>query len=176
MSSLTQVSELSALKQWASVPFISADVEDWQIDPSVVSDLERQFGPFDVDECVDEFRTNSHCINSRNEHDDCLVQNWAGLNVFCNGPFSKLEAILQRFLECKTASPRGTAAVFILPCWTQESFYKLFLAHPNVWRVVRRWPAGTPLFTAPIPAGLGGGRRFVGTTSWPVIAVRADPM
>eukprot|EP00976_Prorocentrum_cordatum_P036676 746220-Prorocentrum_minimum.AAC.1 len=126
-------------------------MEDWQIDPSVVSYLERQFGPFDVDECVDEFRTDSHCINSWNEHDNCLVQNWA-------------------------ASPRGTEAVFILPCWTQESFYKLFSAHPNVWWVVRRWPTDTPLFTAPIPAGLGGGRRFVETTNRPVIAVRADPM
>ena len=165
-----------ALRQWTNVPFISDDMEDWQIDPGVVRELERQFGLFDVDACVDKFRTNSHCIRSWNEEDNCLVQDWAGLNVFCNAPFSKLEQVLHRFLACKRASPRGTAAVFILPCWVQEPFYELFLANSDTLSVVRRWPAGSPLFTAPVPAGLGGGRRFVGTTSWPVIAVRASPM
>lgn len=164
-----------ALKEWSGVSMLDKDLEDHMLDHAEVESLESEFGVFTRDACVDKFRTNSHCTKSWNADDDCRKQDWSGQFIFCNGPFSLLLDILQHFLRCKTERPLGTAAIFILPCWPSADFFKLIMSLPKVFRVVRRWPAGSDLFTAPIPAGRGGGRRRVGPTRWPVVAVLAAP-
>ena len=151
------------------------DQEDWQLAPEVFAQLDFLFGPFAVDACVDAFRRNSHCSTSWTAEQDCMVQRWHGLTVFCNGPFSMLLPILQRFLVCKGEEPVGTAALFILPLWVGEPFLRLVYARTDVFRIVQRFPAGSALFSTPIPTHLGGGRRYAGPTRWPVIAVWASP-
>lgn len=153
----------------------TADREDWQLAPDIFAMLDFAFGPFMVDACTDAFRRNSHCAVSWTAAEDCMAQRWHGLTVFCNGPFSMLLPILQHFLLCKREEPVGTAALFILPLWTGEPFLDLVYARTDVFRVVRRFPVGTALFTTPVPTHLGGGRRYAGPTRWPVIAVWAGP-
>jgi hypothetical protein len=152
-----------------------ADREDWQLSPEVFADLDFAFGPFMIDACVDLFRRNSHCAVSWTARDDCMAQRWHGLTVFCNGPFSMLLPIVQRFLACKLEEPVGTAAMFIFPLWVGESFLDLVYSRPDVFRIVRRFPVGTALFSTPIPVHQGGGRRYAGPIRWPVIAVWAGP-
>ena len=163
------------LRKWSNVSLTDKDREDWQMATAVVAELDEEYGPFDVDGCTDQYRTNAHFAKSWNAEDDCEKQQWQGLNVFCNGPFSRLLQILRHAAECKRAQPVGTAALFIVPCWPTEAFYQYALGHPKMFRVVQRWPAGTPLFTAPVPAQLGGGRIYNGPTRWPVVALRMGP-
>jgi hypothetical protein len=151
------------------------DQEDWQLAPHVFAELDFLFGPFQVDACVDEFRRNAHCAMSWTAIQDCMLQRWHGLTVFCNGPFSMLLPILQHFLLCKSEEPVGTAAMFILPLWVGEPFLGLVYARSDVFRIVQRFPSGSALFSAPVPTHLGGGRRYAGPTRWPVIAVWAGP-
>jgi hypothetical protein len=165
----------SALEDWSNVHVLDKDLEDWQICPDEVQSLDEEFGPFDVDACTDIHRSNAHFGKSWNQAEDCLKQRWQGLNVFCNGPFSILEAIFQHALECKRDQPLGTAALLIAPCWPTAAFYKLAMAHPSLFQVVLRWEKGTPLFTATMPAAMGGGRIYNGPTQWPVVALRMPP-
>lgn len=154
---------------------VAADQEDWQLLSDAFRELDAVYGPFQVDACVDAYRTNAHCAVSWTEREDCLRQRWHGLTVFCNGPFSRLFEILTHFLRCKAEEPVGTAALFILPMWSGSDFMGLVHSHPRVFRVVARYPAGSALFSAPVPSHLGGGRRYVGPTRWPVLAVWAGP-
>lgn len=164
-----------AVKDWSNVSIMDKDMEDWQLLHEIFEDLQTNFGPFDVDACVDVLRTNSHCVRSWNEIDDCTKQDWAGLNVYCNGPFSKLLQITETFIKCKESCQVGTSAVFVVPCWPSEKFYQVMMSQPDRFKVVRRWPTGTPLFTAPVPIQLGGGRIYQGPTKWPVVAIRVGP-
>jgi hypothetical protein len=152
-----------------------ADQEDWQLMQHVFATFDHLYGPFMIDACVDEFRRNSHCARSWTAHDDCMKQQWHGLTVFCNGPFSMLLAIIMHFLKCKMEEPVGTAALFIVPVWVGEAYLALIYSRPDVFTVVARFPKGSALFTAPVPTHLGGGRRYAGPTRWPVIAVWAGP-
>jgi len=151
------------------------DGEDYQVLPERFEELDRLVGPFELDACVDRYRTNSHCRRSWNAEDDCRKQRWHGLTVWCNGPFSQLYEILVHFLRCKQEEPVGTAALFILPMWVPSDFMSLVHSRPDVFRVVARYPTGTALFTAPAPPNRGGGRRYLGPTRWPVLAVWAGP-
>lgn len=165
-----------ALHEWSGGPATADDHEDWQLDPVIVhDDLEDEYGLFDVDTCVDELRTNAHCARSWNRKDDCRKQNMGGLHVFMNGPFSELKSMLEHFVECKRQHPMGTSGVFVVPLWPTADFWLYVVGMPHVFRVVRRWPAGTELFTSPIPAHKGGGRRRCGPTRWPVVALRVGP-
>ena len=51
-------------------------------------------------------------------------QNWGGLHVFCNGPFSLLLDILSHFVKCKQRHPVGTTTLFIVPLWPTEKFWQ----------------------------------------------------
>ena len=156
-------------------PGVSLDTEDWQMSPDVFDYFDRWLGPFQYDACVDKYRTNSHCPRSWTAGDDCRRQRWHGLTVWCNGPFSLLYEILMHFLLCKAEMPVGTAALFILPLWVPSDFMTLVHSMPRTFQVVARFPAGSQLFTAPVPAHAGGGRRYVGDTRWPVVAVWVGP-
>jgi len=161
--------------RFMSAPGVASDRDDWQLMPAVFAELDAWLGPFQVDACVDSFRVNSHCARSWTAEDDCMRQRWHGLSVFCNGPFSRLHDILVHFLRCLGEEPVGTVALFILPLWVPSDFMSLVHSQPDVFRVVARYPPGSAMFTAPVPAHLGGGRRYVGPTRWPVIAVWAGP-
>ena len=167
---------LAALRRWSETPAMEKELEDWQLFPKIVhEDLEEEYGSFDRDACVDQYRTNTHCEHSWNEEDDCRRQNWGGLHVFCNGPFSILLSILMHFVECKLKHPVGTAAVFIVPLWPTADFWLYAMSKPKIFVVARRWPTGSELFTAQIPAHKGGGRKYNGPTRWPVVALRVNP-
>jgi hypothetical protein len=71
------------MKLWSGVSMTDKDMEDWQIVAPEVRSMDQDlFGPFDVDACVDEYRTNSHCKKSWNKKDNCVKQQWGGWNVF----------------------------------------------------------------------------------------------
>ena len=166
------LAELDACKKREVV---ERDLMDWQLDPVVVRELDQQFGPFLVDGACDLRGANSHFRMFWTAADDAAVKRWHGIRVWMNGPFGGLLPIVRRFLQCKAECQLGTSAMFIIPLWVEEDFYKLMRSLPQVFRVVRTWEAGTALFTAPVLSHVGSGRVYRGPTKWAVQAVWAGP-
>eukprot|EP00854_Cymbomonas_tetramitiformis_P016299 gene16299-biopygen16807 len=92
------------------------DIQDWRVRKSVFEKYQKQFGIFDVDACCDLAGHNRQV--DRYWH-DCLREQWRGLHVWCNPPYSSshltIEAVLRKYVEEWRADPDNTSAVFILP-------------------------------------------------------------
>jgi hypothetical protein len=101
-----------ALDGWKDSTKISLDKDDWQFSPEEVSELDEEFGPFVVDATSDVTGSNAHFARFWSMNDDCRLHDWAGLNIFCNLPFSIMLSILLHFLRCKLKSPLGTTYAF----------------------------------------------------------------
>ena len=107
----------------------------------------ESFGPFDVDACCDPKGANSHCTRFWS---DCLSEQWRGLFVWCNPPFTcprtSIESILTHFVSEWRADPEHTSAVFILPDF-QGSWRRLLKR--SGMRVVHVYPRGSSIFVTP---------------------------
>ena len=151
----------------------AVDDQDWRLSPSVFQLLSSLWGPFSVDACSDPLGRNSHCEVFWSALDSCLDRNWAGLHVYCNAPFRAVGAVLSHFLTCRASAPASTSAVFVLPVWLTESWWRLLAGGV----VVGLYPVGSCLFTLPdwrmasrrnpVP----GRRTSQGPTPWPVLMV-----
>ena len=128
---------------------VISDFDDWQLRTQEVVSLDVEFGPIEVDACCDEIGSNAHFVEFWSSTDDCRRHNWAGRTIYCNPPFSLMFSILLHFLKCKMSSPVGTSAMFVLPVWLSHDAVRMVLAMPEWFEVVRRYEAGTRLFTAP---------------------------
>ncbi|KAK3269703.1 hypothetical protein CYMTET_21871 [Cymbomonas tetramitiformis] len=149
------------------------DRDDWMLLPNLWRPLDVQFGPFTVDCCVSQHDANSFCRVGWTKEDDARVMDFRGHNCWGNLPFSGFLEIIQNFLRCKRQQQRGTAGTFLVPVWEGDPGYELVKSLPEVFKVVRRWPARSTLFTAPSPQG--GGRTFWGDTRWATMVVRCPP-
>ena len=165
------------LQAYRSLPWLSEDDQDWMMRRDAVVALDEEFGPFSVDGAVDIYRANAQFSTSWSALEDCRRMPFHSKRVYINPPFSGsvIEEVLEHFLVCKHECPVGTAAIFILPEWQQRPFWDTLIRHPHIFRVVRRWEAGSNLFTSPVPAHRGTGREYRGATRWPVVAVWARP-
>jgi hypothetical protein len=164
-----------AARAFRALPLLHEDSEDWCLARALVEELDREY-TFQVDACADMHRANAQFSSSWTALENCLLMRWHGLRVYCNAPFSMLLRVLQRFLQCKGECPVGTSALFIVPVWRDQPFYKLLEKFDGVvFECVRRWPQGAHLFTSPVPAHRGSGREFRGATRWPTEAWYAKP-
>ena len=93
-----------------------SDRQDWKLRADMFDYLNQEYGPFDVDVCCD--------LGGQNRQvnrfwSDCLKEEWRGLNVWCNPPFSSshitIEAVLRKYVEEWRKDPEHTSALFILP-------------------------------------------------------------
>ncbi|KAK3252890.1 hypothetical protein CYMTET_37851 [Cymbomonas tetramitiformis] len=93
-----------------------SDRQDWKFRADMFDFLSQEYGPFEVDACCD--------LGGKNRQvnrywTDCLKENWRGLNVWCNPPFSSnhltIEAVLRRYVEEWRLDPENTSALFVLP-------------------------------------------------------------
>ena len=154
--------------------FTPSDRQDWRVRKSVFEKYQKQFGIFDVDACCDLAGHNRQV--DRYWH-DCLKEQWRGLHVWCNPPYSSshltIEAVLRKYVEEWRADPDNTSAVFILPDLQARApaWRKLFrMAGMRVVEVIPTHNAQgepTQLFESP------DGRLF--NLPWPVIVVYAPP-
>ncbi|KAK3251096.1 hypothetical protein CYMTET_39552 [Cymbomonas tetramitiformis] len=154
--------------------FTPSDRQDWRVRKSVFEKYQKQFGIFDVDACCDLAGHNRQV--DRYWH-DCLKEQWRGLHVWCNPPYSSshltIEAVLRKYVEEWRADPDNTSAVFILPDLQARApaWRKLFrMAGMRVVEVIPTHNAQgdpTQLFESP------DGRLF--DLPWPVLVVYAPP-
>ena len=149
------------------------DDQDWQLHPALFAQLHTEWGPFQVDACSDPLGRNAHLEVYWSELNSCLDHCWADLAVYCNPPFRAAEDILRHFWTSWQRSPTTTSAVFVLPVWPSERWWRLL----SGGCVVAYWPAGSSVFTAPewrraspsnpVPAQ----RVDRGVTRWAAVAV-----
>ena len=158
-----------ALAEWRRSLSSIPDYDDWRLSHALFLELQTEVGDFVWDACADEHGSNAHTRGFWSAVNDCRLQRWDGSQIFCNPPFSAILSILRHFLVCKCRTPVATAACFILPVWDESDHMTLIEAMPATFTVIRRWEADSLLFTAPIRQGHG--RRSLGPTRWPVIAV-----
>ena len=123
-----------------------------------------------MDLCADPEGRNSLCNQFHSVLDPAEAADFAGKTVWCNGPFTpKYRDILEHFVHTKTRVP-ATSGVFVLPAWLADQLEHLLA---DMW-LVRVYPRGTPLFTAPPHAGLET-RTKMPPTRWPVHVYWSPP-
>ncbi|KAK3257901.1 hypothetical protein CYMTET_33022, partial [Cymbomonas tetramitiformis] len=144
-----------------------ADRDDWQFSPVLFAEMDEEFGPFALDACVASSRANAFCVRNWSAEDDARKQRFDGLNTWANLPFSVMYEILLNFLKCKRRQQMGTGGCFLVPVWEGDEAYELVSGMREVFRPVRKYRAGTMLFTA--PALDGKGRSEWGPTRWDVL-------
>ena len=179
LSRLEMESFYQLRKQWRQQAVRARDDQDWRLMAHLWHDIDREFGPFDTDACVDPDRTNSFCFSSWSESDDATKADFHGLNVWCNPPFKLMLEIVLRFVRCKMEQPNGTTACFLIPWWIasgskpEHPVCSFIRAHPDIFLEVRHFEVGEILFSA--PSDFHGGRTIWGGVRWPVKVFRVSP-
>eukprot|EP00884_Botryococcus_braunii_P002653 jgi/Botrbrau1/12389/Bobra.0084s0012.1 len=142
--------------------------EDWMLETSIFREIETQWGPFDLDAGCDLQGHNSQLPLYWSAEDDCLQQSWTHLSIYCNPPFSIIDRVVNHCLACFTSSPFTTSAVLVLPWWPSAPWFPTVMEQ---FEIIKQYPPGLQLFTAPGEDPAGPRRRY-GPTRWPVIIVR----
>ena len=98
--------------------------DDLRVRPDVWRELERRFGPHDVDRyaapastCLHRFNSVLPCVES--EGAPALAQSWAGVNNYVFAPPTELPRVAQLLHECPSA-----AATLIVPHWPAQAWFQ----------------------------------------------------
>ena len=139
-------------------------------DPLERASFEAYYGPFSVDACADPEGHNAQAKKFYHSQNSFLKANVEGENVWLNAPYRRAGHFLKHYLECKERAPTQTSAVIVLPKWDNKPWWKL----TQGFRVLRVYPAGSHLFTAPAHPGEVT-RTDLGPTRWDVIVFWDPP-
>ena len=148
------------------------DHSDWLLDPGLVAQCAAITGAFDVDACADPLGHNAQVERFWSKLDSCLEHSWAGLHVWCNPDFDMISEVLDHFRRCYSDAPQTTSAVFCVPVWFSQSYWRKLKG----FRVLGCYPAGSDIFSAPEYWGSTGEsypstRVNRGPTKWDTVLV-----
>jgi hypothetical protein len=124
-----------------------------------------------VDACANPDGSNAQVAKFYSSQKSFLKANVEGENVWLNAPFRRAGTFLQHYLKNKERAPTQTCGVIVLPQWDNKPWWRL----TQGFRLLRTYPAGTNLFTAP-PKQPGGPRVSMGPTKWPMCVFWDPPM
>ena len=142
----------------------SRDLQDWQLDRPVFLRFNDDYGPFTCDAaCDDEGRNAQVSTKFFCPARTFLEADVSGDCVWMFPPFSRATEFIQHYLRCKQRDP-STSAVILLPKWANAAWAPMV----SGMKLVREFPARTPLFTRPGPEP-SGPRQRVGPTPWPFL-------
>ena len=104
----------------------------------------------DLDPCCNSIGTNAQgpLIYSAIEDGLLQLEYLLGQKIICNPAFPLCDEFLKLLEAAKEQQPLDTKALAILPHRDTNDWFKNFVAR-NKWRVVRRYPEGTKLFSEP---------------------------
>ena len=142
------------------------DSQDWQFAPAEFDRLSREVGGFSIDAACDVEGKNSFCPEFCSAADSFLDRDLSGQRVWANFPFMHLGPFLRHYFAEKDKDP-SIMGCFVVPVWRRAKWWPLV----EGLQVLAQYPAGTELFTAPLP---DGSRRSFGPTRW-AVEVRYDP-
>lgn len=145
------------------------DRQDYQLEQDLFADIDRQYGPFDLDAAADPEGQNSFCQDFCSKQDSFLDRDVSGMNVWMNPPFNNMQAFLEHYLACKSRSPSNTSACIVVPVNPKAEWWPLL----SQMTQIRVWKEGTQLFTLP-GWKVGQPRRIMRPCHFPV-AVFHDP-
>ena len=151
------------------------DYDDWQLNPSVFSELEDCWGPHSVDRFASFHncqvpRFNSRCWNPGSEAVDAFTVDWSGENNWWCPPIGLIPRVIRHAQACRAEGsmvvPLWPSAVFWpLVCPVNTGFFASFI------RDVRELPQVDSLF---LP-GLSGSILFNGESpNTKVLALRCN--
>ena len=127
--------------------------------------LNSLVGPFSVDVCA--HPNNAQTPRHFSRVDSCFDHSWSNETVWCNPPWGLIDRVISHYKKCKQEAPSSTSAVFVVPDWDTPWRRELDAS----MRLIRSYPSGVHLFTAPGPHGT---RARIAPTKWPVL-VYWDP-
>ena len=134
-----------ALNSWRDSRFVSTVRDDWQFFPWWGLPVGPRVWYFEIDATSDETGSTAHFAKFWHAKDDCRSHDWAGLNVFCNLPFSIMLSIILHFIKSKLRSPLGTSATFVVPAWLEHDALRLIIEMPAWFRRIRTFPTGSDI-------------------------------
>jgi hypothetical protein len=116
--------------------------EEWSLKKECFNDLNKLWGPFDIDACCDTNGLNAKLPQYWSPLQDCLQQIWTHKKVYCNPPYSRIDEIVSHCLVCHEASPHTTSAVLVLPCWPDAPWFSKV---SQQFHVVKEYPKGSEI-------------------------------
>lgn len=147
------------------------DKADYMLEPELFAELEREYGPFDIDGASSASGHNSQCsVWCSAARRNFLREDVGGKTVWLNPPFKFAQRFLEHYLRCKNKLPESTSACIVLPYKPKAEWWPLVAG----MKVVRRWYAGTQLFTLP-PTHDGKPRRRLRPCHFTVVVLYDAP-
>ena len=146
-------------------PIISADYDDWQLNPLVFSELHNAWGPHTVDRFASFQnsqvpRFNSRCWNPGSDAVDAFTVDWSGENNWWCPPIGLIPRVIRHAQACRA---KGS---IVVPLWPSAPFWPMLCPFrtgclATFVRKVRESPQVDSLFLpgwsgAVLSNGLGG--------------------
>ena len=150
------------------------DDSDWMVVEKVYKAAERKSGRnFTLDGASDPLGTNSYLRRFCSRVDSYFDRNLTGESLFANPDYRLVSEYLQHFLRYWREAPETTSAVFILPVWESQPWWKYLKGAELLFWIERH----SVLFTSPEWFAQSECERkpkrrlFRGTTNWEVMCV-----
>ena len=149
-------------------PFVPAhkDNQDWQFSPVEFERLAREVQGVTLDAACDVRGEKAFCPKFCSAKESFLRRELSGERVWANFPFQHLGPFLRHYFAEKERDP-SIMGCFVVPVWRKAKRWPL----EEGLQVLAQYPAGTELFTAPMP---DGSRQSKGPTRW-AVEVQYDP-
>jgi len=137
----------------------SSKKQDWGTPQALFDQLNKKYGPFDLDVCADRF--NSKCTNLISEETDCLRVPWLRCGVrkvWMNPPYGRgIGKFIKRAYE---QSQEGLLVVCLLPARTDTKWFHDYCTKGKIEFLKGRLKFGGAKNSAPFPSMVvvfGGG-------------------
>jgi hypothetical protein len=122
---------------------------DWMFDADEFVKLSAEFGPFDADMMAAIDGSNAHLPVFYSEADDAFAADISGLKTWWNPPWDLIQRCMRHVLDARARAISrgisGTESLLVLP---RKAFEQSGRSRRH-FTVVREYPAGTRLFSAP---------------------------
>jgi phage N-6-adenine-methyltransferase len=128
----------------------SSRSDNWPTDPAAFADIERQYGPFDLDPCAS--HENAKCARYFTREDNGLAQRWFG-RVFMNPPYGRE---LPQWMAKAWESSQSTAEVVVclIPARTDTRYWHDYAMRGDITFLRGRLKFGPLTNPAPFPSAV----------------------
>lgn len=126
----------------------SSKSDEWSTPQNVFDALNLEF-EFDLDPCATD--ENHKCNQYYTKEDDGLTKDWGGCRVFCNPPYSRIGAWVEKCF--REGQKDHTLVVLIIPSRTDTKYFHNFIYNRSEIRFIKgRLKFGGHTENAPFPS------------------------
>lgn len=125
-----------------------SDSDEWTTPDDVFESLDAEFS-FNLDPCATDQNHKCHLYYTKEENG--LLQNWGGMQVFCNPPYSKIGEWVKKCYQ-ESLKP-NTVVVLLIPARTDTKYFHDYILHRSEIRFIKgRLRFSGAEFNAPFPS------------------------